>query len=114
MPKPQLVEAGEFKRAAKSAADTSGMVLVKTGAFGTKITDEAARTVDFVISTASEDRENDVISLSGWQLSNYRKNPVVLWAHDSSDLPVGKSLSETVDGKALHSTCQFATKDENP
>ncbi|WP_188263273.1 HK97 family phage prohead protease, partial [Azospirillum tabaci] len=23
-------------------------------------------------------------------------------------------LSETVDGKALHSTCQFATKDENP
>lgn len=70
--------------------------------------------VDFVISTDTVDRDQDSISVDGWKLDNYRKNPVVLWAHDSRQPPVAKSLSEwTQDGK-LKSTAQFTPKDLNP
>lgn len=45
----------------------------------------------FAISTGVEDRERDTIAVDGWALDSYRKNPTVLWAHDYSALPVGRS-----------------------
>lgn len=35
-----------------------------------------------VISTRDADRDGDIIEPDGWELENYRKNPVVLFAHD--------------------------------
>jgi len=35
-----------------------------------------------VVSTGEPDRDGDIIEPSGWELENYRKNPVVLFAHD--------------------------------
>ncbi len=46
--------------------------------------------VSFIASTATPDRYGDVIDQKGWITSNYRKNPVVLLNHDSSQLPIGK------------------------
>ena len=46
--------------------------------------------VSFVASTATPDRYGDIIDQKGWITSNYRKNPVVLLNHDSSQLPIGK------------------------
>lgn len=37
-----------------------------------------------VLSDASEDRMGDTIDPRGWQLQNFQKNPVLLWAHDQS------------------------------
>ena len=37
--------------------------------------------IEFVASTAAQDRYNDVVDQS-WKLDNYRKNPVVLVDHD--------------------------------
>jgi hypothetical protein len=42
----------------------------------------------YIISTGSVDRMGDVIDPNGWQLAAFKTNPVVLWAHDSSQLPV--------------------------
>jgi hypothetical protein len=67
-------------------------------------------TVDFVITTNTADRVNDKIDADGWELDNYRKNPVVLWAHDYSQPPVAKSLSETVLPNKLMSKAQFAPR----
>jgi HK97 family phage prohead protease len=46
--------------------------------------------VSFIASTSSPDRYGDVIEQSGWDLSSYRKNNVVLLNHDSSQLPIAK------------------------
>ena len=64
--------------------------------FGTLTTEVKAvgdvddRTLRFIGTTAVRDRMGDEIPLSGWDFKAYRKNPVVLWAHDYSTPPVGK------------------------
>lgn len=52
-----------------------------------------SRNVTFTISTSSVDRMGDTIAVDGWKLDAYLKNPVVLWAHDSTSLPVAKATS---------------------
>jgi HK97 family phage prohead protease len=66
----------------------------------------------FCISDETKDRDGDVIALKGWQLDNYRRNPVVLWAHDRSQLPVGKSLAVYESGGRLMSLDQFSEDHE--
>jgi HK97 family phage prohead protease len=50
-----------------------------------------------VITTREEDREGDIIEADGIDLAAFKRNPVVLWAHDYSTLPVAKctALSQT-------------------
>ena len=35
------------------------------------------------------DRDNEVVVIDGLDLSNYNKNPVLLWAHNKTELPLG-------------------------
>lgn len=72
---------------------------------------DATRTIDFVISTASVDRMGDTIAVDGWQLANYRKNPVVLWAHDPSMLPVAKASNIRVEDGKLKATAEFMPRE---
>ena len=37
----------------------------------------------------SRDRDGDIIMLRGWNVENYLKNPVFLWAHDYKSVPIG-------------------------
>lgn len=46
-----------------------------------------------MISASTSDRVKDVLEPDGVVLDNYRKNPVVLYAHDAKDLPVGTTTS---------------------
>ena len=72
------------------------------------------RVLQFTISTGNPDRESDTISVDGWKLDNYRKNPVVLWAHDYSEPPVAKSLAEWVEEGKLKSRAQFTPRELYP
>ncbi|MGH9256753.1 MAG: HK97 family phage prohead protease [Vicinamibacterales bacterium] len=65
----------------------------------------------FVISTGAVDRDNDTIDPHGWQLDNYRKNPVVLWAHAYAQLPLAKALDVRVEGTRLVADAEFADHD---
>jgi HK97 family phage prohead protease len=58
-------------------------------------------TLDFVATDETVDRYNEVIRLDGWQLDNYRANPVVVDSHDYSILKIlGNSPEITIaDGK---------------
>jgi HK97 family phage prohead protease len=60
-----------------------------------------------VTSTSATDRRGDEIVQSGWQLANYRKNPVVCWAHDYESLPVAKATSVAVEAGRLMVESQF-------
>jgi HK97 family phage prohead protease len=62
----------------------------------------------FVISNSEVDRHGDKIATSGWQLDNFKRNAVVLWGHNSDQLPIGRATSIDVAGGKLHSTMQFA------
>lgn len=66
--------------------------------------DDAAesRVYRFIGTTATRDRQGDEIPLKGWDFKSYRKNPVVLWAHDYGTPPIGKVTkitSESVKDK---------------
>jgi HK97 family phage prohead protease len=72
-----------------------------------EVVDSKARTMRFVASDESVDRYGDIIRASGWQLDNFRKNPVLLFAHDSRQPPVGQVPSIEVVGTELIADCLF-------
>lgn len=58
--------------------------------------------IEAIVATESEDRHGEVLELKGLDTSNYMKNPVVLWAHDYSQPPIGKTLTlKKKDGKLI-------------
>lgn len=76
-----------------------------------KAIDKENRVVDFVISTETVDRYGDIIRVGGWDLKQYKKNPVVLFGHNSHIPPIGKALSVNKDAKSLKATAQFMDKE---
>jgi len=57
----------------------------------TREIEPSARTMVVTISTRARDRAGDIIEPGGARLEHYRKNPVVLWAHDYREQPLAKS-----------------------
>ena len=54
-----------------------------------------------VASDEIEDREGEILSMDGWRLDNFKRNPVLLWAHNPSELPIGQAKNirtEIVNG----------------
>jgi HK97 family phage prohead protease len=78
------------------------------------VEDGDVRKVTFTVSTGSLDRDGDTINPEGWDLTHYRKNPVVLWHHDPTIPPVAKSESiDVVDGR-LKAVTVFPKKGDYP
>lgn len=65
---------------------------------------------DFILSDESTDRMGDVILAKGWQLGNFRANPIALYGHDSSNLPVGRWKNVRISGKQLLGTLELAAQ----
>ncbi len=74
--------------------------------------DEGKRQITFTISTGGRDRDGDIIEQSGWSLTEYQKNPVVLWAHDGRQPPIARAESVAVEGGRLISVARFAKREE--
>lgn len=67
--------------------------------------DDEERRATFIASTATEDRQGDTIQQDGWDLKSFKKNPVLLFGHNSRDLPIGKVENIKVeDGKLMAKT----------
>jgi len=67
-----------------------------------------------IASTSAIDRQGDSVDQTGWELKNFNKNPVLLWAHDYSALPIGKVVSAQVVKGKLVADFIFATAEANP
>lgn len=70
------------------------------------------RVLDFVGSSEIVDRDNEVIKADGWELANYRKNPVVLFAHNYRQPAVGRALRVWADKGQLKFKVQFPAMEE--
>lgn len=113
----------EFRQAAKAAQEADkplGDSKVRVS-FDTEVkADEGedgekdSRKLKFTISTDSVDRYGDTVAVDGWDLKAYKKNPVVLWAHNSSILPVGKAPKTSIEDGKLKSTAEFTPAGMHP
>lgn len=68
----------------------------------------------FLASNEAVDRDGDVIKVEGWDVSRFQKNPVILFAHDQSQMPVGKATAvrKITDGdRRLEMDIEFAQTD---
>ena len=75
---------------------------------GHKITKGDDGRYTFTISTGSVDRDRDTIESNGWDLEAYRKNPVVLFGHQSCQPPIGKAAAVEVRSGSLRADVIFA------
>jgi HK97 family phage prohead protease len=101
-----------FKALAKSGALPAGATVRKTFTAGVK--PESKRLLTFTISTSDVDRQGDSISAAGWDLTAYRTNPIVLWAHESRNLPVGRAVNVGIENGRLKATAEFMPSDLYP
>jgi phage head maturation protease len=81
--------------------------------------DVDARTVEHEASNGERDRMDDVINPAGWDLTNFSKNPVLLWSHRDDQPPIGRVLrarkAKHEDGhKALFTTSRFHEQEKYP
>jgi HK97 family phage prohead protease len=75
--------------------------------------DNASRSVDVIASTAAIDSYEEIVE-QVWDLRRYQTNPVVLFAHDSHELPIGRAENVRVEGGALRARIVFASAAANP
>jgi HK97 family phage prohead protease len=112
MTKQKLVGADEIRAALRDGeTPAKGAALRKSFESECRAIDQEARAVDFIISTASVDRMGDTVSVDGWKLDSYRKNPVVLWAHDASMLPIAKATNIRVEDGKLKARAEFLPRE---
>ena len=65
--------------------------------------------LDFVLSDDTLDRYGDVIDAKGWDLRNFKKNPIALFGHSGS-FPIGNWTNIRVEGNKLIATLKLAAK----
>ncbi len=60
-----------------------------------------------VASTAVEDRHGEVVEVSGWDLKNFKKNPVLLWGHQHEIPAIGTAKNIKVEGEGKKARLTF-------
>jgi HK97 family phage prohead protease len=90
-----------------AAGDTAGAVVEHLGSV-VRSSALGPRTRRFCFSDGAEDRMGDKINVRGWETANFLRNPVCLYAHDSSAPPVGKVVNIFVSGDRLMGDIKFA------
>lgn len=60
-----------------------------------------------VASTSVEDRHGEVVQQDGWDIKNYKKNPVLQWAHDHTIPAIGMAKNVKVIGEGKKAQLTF-------
>lgn len=77
-----------------------------------KSVDPEKKLVTAYVSTYEWDRTLEKFSPGAWDLSNYKKNPIVLWGHDGSNPPIGRAVDIKEDENGLIAITEFDTASE--
>lgn len=74
---------------------------------------EEARSIDVVMSTDAIDSYEERVA-QDWDLKRFKSNPIVLWAHNSRELPLGRAVNVKMKDGQLECSVVFASKEANP
>lgn len=77
-----------------------------------KEADDSDMSITAKISTSAVDRQQESLDHNGVDLAHYRKNPVVLWAHDYSTPPIGKAVWVKKTDEGVISKVKFYSSDK--
>lgn len=77
-------------------------------------TGEDDRTFEVIASTPAIDRDGETIDQRGWDLTNFAKNPVILFGHNYWSLPIGKGTEWSIEEGMLRLKGVFASEKANP
>jgi HK97 family phage prohead protease len=66
--------------------------------------------ITMVMSDYSLDRHEERIDQAGWELENFKKNPVLLWDHTNWYLPVGRVDNVRIEENELKGNMVFTPK----
>jgi HK97 family phage prohead protease len=77
-----------------------------------KSVDAELKTVTAYVSTYEWDRTLEKFAPGSWDLTNFKKNPVVLWGHDGHQPPIGRAVDIKEDANGLSAVTEFDTKSE--
>lgn len=80
-----------------------------------KSIDKEEFTLDAIFSTKDVDRHGDVVIQDGWDLANFKRNPVILNSHNYGDATevIGRAFDVRVENGKLQGKIKFAVA-ENP
>ena len=70
--------------------------------------DRDKRMLTAMITTRGVDRDGDIVEPEGLDFTNFNKNPVVLWAHNSSNPPIAKVEKTYVSPQGVLADIIFA------
>ena len=65
--------------------------------------------MEFILSDATPDRFGDIVEPAGWQLDNFKNNPICLFGHDNK-FPIGKWENIKAGDKDLRARLTLAPK----
>lgn len=68
---------------------------------------------EFVLSDETIDRHGEIVSVTGWDLKNFKRNPIALFNH-RSDAVVGRWSNVRVEGKQLKGRLELAPEGTSP
>ena len=72
--------------------------------------DDEERTITAVASTEIVDRYGDIVVQDGWELENFKKNPVLVWNHDYSRPPLAEIKDIRIEDGKLVFSAKFPEK----
>ena len=99
-----------FKDNTKDGQVTNDITLFTEATFDVEKQEDQ---VDWVLSDMSLDRDQERVDPQGADFKNFKKNPVVLWAHDYTRPAIGKISNPKVkDGKVVGKV-EFDSKDND-
>jgi len=72
---------------------------------------EAKRQIRVIAASGRADRTGDIVNVEGIELANFKKNPIILWAHDHYGLPIARAVDIRVESGKLTMLLEFASKE---
>ncbi len=109
MPETDLVE--WFKQNVDEEGNVKTEIIIFRDAMF-KVTEDGA--ISWVLSDYSVDRDLERMDPTGWDLKNYKQNPVVLWSHDFTRPAIAKIESIRVKNEQLIGQVRFSSKEVDP
>jgi HK97 family phage prohead protease len=81
--------------------------------FETRKASDETRSVDVVASSMAIDSYGEIV-LQDWDLARFMRNPVVLYGHNSGDLPIGHASNVRLEDGKLLATLNLVDEKANP